>query len=69
MLTFNIQQYSSYQQYFQLFEPFGKIVSCVIMKDDNGKSRGFGFVSFETHEASKKVCALIYWLLGAVYIN
>jgi len=42
------------EEFQQLFEPFGKIVSCVIMKDDNGKSRGFGFVSFETHEASKK---------------
>ena len=25
------------------------------MKDDGGKSRGFGFVSYETHEAAKKV--------------
>jgi len=44
----------SEEEFSQLFEPYGKIVSCVIMKDDNGKSRGFGFVSYETHEASKK---------------
>lgn len=46
----------SEEEFQQLFEPYGKIVSCVIMKDDNGKSRGFGFVSYETHEASKKAC-------------
>jgi len=46
----------SEEEFSQLFEPYGKIVSCVIMKDDNGKSRGFGFVSYETHEASKKAC-------------
>jgi len=42
------------EEFQQLFEPYGKIVSCVIMKDDSGKSRGFGFVSYETHEAAKK---------------
>jgi len=41
------------EEFQGLFEPYGKIVSCVIMKDDTGKSRGFGFVSYETHEAAK----------------
>jgi polyadenylate-binding protein len=44
------------EEFEALFTPYGKIVSCVIMKDENGKSRGFGFVSFETHEDSKKAC-------------
>lgn len=30
-----------------LFKKFGKIVSATIMKDDDGNSRGFGFVCFE----------------------
>jgi polyadenylate-binding protein len=42
------------EEFQQLFEPYGKIVSCVIMKDEGGKSRGFGFVSYETQEAAKK---------------
>lgn len=46
----------SEEEFEALFEPYGKIVSCVIMKDDSGKSRGFGFVSYETHESSKKAC-------------
>lgn len=43
----------------KMFEPFGKINSCVIMtKDDSGehKPRGFGFVAFEDPEDAAKVC-------------
>lgn len=35
-----------------LFEPFGAITSAALAKDENGESRGFGFVNFETHEAA-----------------
>jgi polyadenylate-binding protein len=34
----------------QLFAPFGVIKSYIVMKDDQGKSKGFGFVNFETAE-------------------
>ncbi|KAH9586490.1 RNA recognition motif domain [Trypanosoma melophagium] len=34
----------------ELFSPFGKIVSCVLMKDASGVSREFGFVCFEMKE-------------------
>jgi polyadenylate-binding protein len=37
-----------------LFTTCGPIVSCKVMTDDSGKSRGFGFVSFEEHEAAQK---------------
>lgn len=30
-----------------------------VMSDDSGKSRGFGFVSFEEHESAQKVNILI----------
>ena len=30
----------------ELFKPFGEIASAVVMKDDVGRSRGFGFVCF-----------------------
>ncbi|KAL6063741.1 Protein phosphatase PP2A regulatory subunit B [Balamuthia mandrillaris] len=36
------------------FEPFGKIQSAVLMKNDKGESRGFAFVNFEDHEAALK---------------
>ncbi|XP_050234323.1 uncharacterized protein LOC126682630 [Mercurialis annua] len=37
-----------------MFSAFGEVTSAVIMKNHNGKSRGFGFVSFKSSEAAKK---------------
>ncbi|KAG5477397.1 hypothetical protein CUR178_05100 [Leishmania enriettii] len=34
----------------ELFEPFGKITSCAIMKESNGIFKGFAFVCFEDKE-------------------
>ncbi|XP_020092329.1 polyadenylate-binding protein 4-like [Ananas comosus] len=36
------------------FSEFGKILSVKIAKDDNGTSKGFGFVSFESADSAKK---------------
>lgn len=37
-----------------MFEAYGKIISAKVMTDQEGKSRGFGFVSFEDHEAAQR---------------
>ncbi|XP_052085612.1 polyadenylate-binding protein 4-like [Mytilus californianus] len=37
-----------------IFEPFGKLINVKIMSDIDGKSRGFGFVSYEEPEAAEK---------------
>lgn len=37
-----------------MFTACGPIVSCKVMTDDSGKSRGFGFVSYEEHESAQK---------------
>lgn len=37
----------------QMFEQFGPITSYKIMSKDDGKSKGFGFVAFETPEAAE----------------
>jgi len=42
------------QQLLELFIPFGKVTSAVVMKDENGESKGFGFVNFENHEEAEK---------------
>jgi len=34
----------------QIFTPFGEIKSSIVMRDDQGKSKGFGFVNFENAE-------------------
>jgi polyadenylate-binding protein len=39
-----------------MFEKYGKITSHKIMSEDGGKSRGFGFVSFEDPECAEKAC-------------
>lgn len=39
-----------------VFEVYGPITSFVIMKDETGKSRGFGFVNFVNHDHAKSAC-------------
>nr|DAD44535.1 TPA_asm: hypothetical protein HUJ06_002765 [Nelumbo nucifera] len=36
------------------FSDFGKVCNVVIMKDNQGKSKGFGFINFESAEDAKK---------------
>jgi len=40
----------------QAFTRYGKISSTVIMKNDDGTSKGFGFVNFDQHEDAVKAC-------------
>ena len=40
------------EQLRELFLPFGTINSLVVMKDEAGQSKGFGFVSYESHESA-----------------
>ena len=37
-----------------MFTPFGEIKSALVMKDPEGKSRGFGFVNFADHDEATK---------------
>lgn len=45
------------EKLYAAFEKFGKVNSYVVMKDENEKSRGFGFVSFEHPEDAERACA------------
>uniref|UniRef100_A0A673G795 Polyadenylate-binding protein n=1 Tax=Sinocyclocheilus rhinocerous TaxID=307959 RepID=A0A673G795_9TELE len=38
----------------EIFSKFGPALSIRVMTDDSGKSRGFGFVSFERHEDAQR---------------
>ena len=49
----------------QEFEKFGIVTSAAVMEDETGKSKGFGFVSFDDHEAAARVrCLCLYVCLS-----
>jgi len=50
----------------EIFEKFGTITSCVIMVDEQGKSKGFGFINFATAEDAKNA---VDHLNGHVFEN
>lgn len=39
---------------YDTFSAFGTILSCKIMTEENGQSKGFGFVHFETQQAAEE---------------
>ncbi|NXI36477.1 EPAB protein, partial [Galbula dea] len=41
----------------EIFSKFGKTLSVKVMMDSTGRSKGFGFVNFETHEEAQKARA------------
>ncbi|KAH3901877.1 probable Polyadenylate-binding protein, cytoplasmic and nuclear [Saccharomycodes ludwigii] len=41
----------------ELFSPYGTITSTKLMRDENGNSKGFGFVCFETPEEANRAIA------------
>ena len=57
----NFRDYFTSDTLRQAFEKFGVVVSAVVMEDETGKSKGFGFVSFDDHEAAARVrCLCVY---------
>lgn len=52
----NLPEEVSDDQLRKMFEEYGKIVSAKVMSDEEGKSKGFAFVSFEDHECAQRAC-------------
>lgn len=55
----NLDASTTEQQFQDLFSPYGNLASYTLPLNEDGTSRGFGFVNFETHdEAVKAIEAL-----------
>ena len=37
----------------EMFQTFGDVLSCKVVTSDDGKSRGYGFVQFESEASAK----------------
>lgn len=48
----NLSETASDEDLKKLFSPFGTITSAVVMRETNGRSRGFGFVNFSSADAA-----------------
>jgi len=52
----NLDEQVDDEQLKEKFTKYGPIKSAIIMRDENGKSKGFGFVNFERPEDAEKAC-------------
>ncbi|KAF9597546.1 hypothetical protein IFM89_019537, partial [Coptis chinensis] len=50
----NLDQELTEEYLKEKFSEFGRITNLVVSKDDNGNSRGFGFVNFDIPDAAKR---------------
>jgi polyadenylate-binding protein len=49
----NIDPEVTQEEFVELFERYGTVTSAVIQFDDEGRSKGFGFVNFESHDEAQ----------------
>ncbi|GMR30672.1 hypothetical protein PMAYCL1PPCAC_00867, partial [Pristionchus mayeri] len=50
----NLEEDVDKEKLEKMFSEFGKVTSCAIMNDSDGKAKGFGFVAFEEPEQAEK---------------
>ncbi|MCO5598761.1 hypothetical protein L7F22_052860 [Adiantum nelumboides] len=49
----NVDPEVTSEEFEELFTKFGPITSCALSIDEDGKSRGFGFVNYEHHDSAQ----------------
>lgn len=50
----NVDPDVTQEQFEQLFEKYGRVTSALVAVDDEGKSKGFGFVNYDSHEEAQR---------------
>jgi len=55
----NLDPSIGHKDLFDTFSMFGNILSCKVALDENGQSKGFGFVHFESAESANKAISLV----------
>jgi polyadenylate-binding protein len=50
----NLDTEVTQEEFTELFEQYGKVTSSIVQTDEEGNSKGFGFVNFETHEEAQQ---------------
>ncbi|GLV44186.1 poly(A) binding protein [Carabus blaptoides fortunei] len=59
----NLEKGIDNKSLFDTFSAFGNILSCKVAHDNNGDSKGFGFVHFETQEGANKAISKVNGML------
>ncbi|KAF7294881.1 Polyadenylate-binding protein [Mycena indigotica] len=50
----NLDPEYTQEEFEKLFTQFGAVTSAIVQLDEEGKSKGFGFVNYESHEAAQQ---------------
>ncbi|TFY72660.1 hypothetical protein EVG20_g332 [Dentipellis fragilis] len=56
----NLDPEVTQDEFVELFRQFGEVTSAVVTVDEDGKSKGFGFVNFESHEQAAKAVETLH---------
>ena len=59
----NLEETIDSKSIYDTFSAFGNILSCKVAEDGTGKSKGYGFVHFETKEAAAKAIERVNGML------
>ena len=49
----NLDTEVTQEEFEELFKRYGNVTSAIVQVDDEGRSKGFGFVNYETHEEAQ----------------